>query len=71
MKTKKFVKKLHLNKKTIVDLNNDEMGQLHGGIDKSRRLSECPSDCIISACCPTVNCPTDTCHNSWCSGTCC
>ena len=34
MKTKKFQKKLTLNKKTIVDLNNGEMKGAQGGADE-------------------------------------
>lgn len=46
MKLKKFRKKLNLNKKTIVDLNNNVMKEINGGdVDpKSRR---------VSGCCPT------------------
>jgi len=31
MKSKKFMKRLMLNKKTISDLNNQEMGKVYGG----------------------------------------
>ena len=32
MKTKKFVRKLKLNKKTIADLNSNEMKNVYGGV---------------------------------------
>ncbi|MCX6579019.1 MAG: class I lanthipeptide [Candidatus Aminicenantes bacterium] len=56
MKTKKFDKKLALNKKTIADLSNGEMGKIQGGgydtalshclacmeTNYSRCLTQCP-----------------------------
>jgi natural product precursor len=33
MKTKKYARKLTLNKKTIADLNSSEMKNAHGGAD--------------------------------------
>jgi hypothetical protein len=61
MKSKKFEKKLALNKKTIADLNGDMMGRVHGGIENTQTASCCmgPTDC--------PNC-TQTC-NTYC-GTC-
>jgi len=32
MKTKRFSKKLTLNKKTVADLKSNEMKEVHGGI---------------------------------------
>ena len=42
MKSKKFSKKLTLNKKTIVHLNNDVMEKVHGGVVTVHNLSICP-----------------------------
>ncbi len=50
MKIKKFNKRLSLNKKTIADLNNKEMKNLHGGGPVSE-LTDCPS-CRATVCCP-------------------
>jgi len=56
MKTKKFSKKLTLNKKTIADLNNGEMKVVRGGINEPpRRVTE----------------TCQTCDNSIPPGTCC
>jgi hypothetical protein len=41
MKTKKFSKKLMLNKKTIANLGNDELSQVRGG----RVTVTCPIEC--------------------------
>jgi natural product precursor len=41
MKSKKFEKKLTLNKKTIANLKNEEMKKLQGGIWKSMRITAC------------------------------
>jgi hypothetical protein len=40
MKTKKFNKKLTLNKATIADLHNGEMGKIQGGFDNTN-VSKC------------------------------
>lgn len=40
MKTKKFDKKLLLNKKTIADLDSSEMIDLRGGITGSRCVAD-------------------------------
>jgi hypothetical protein len=42
MKTKKFNKKLTLNKATIVDLSNCEMGKIQGGIPSGVTCPNCP-----------------------------
>ena len=52
MKSKKFNKKLFLNKETISNINNDEMNVLRGG-----ELTDIP--CIPPP--PTRTCP------SWCT----
>lgn len=36
MKTKKFIKKLTLNKTTIADLRCGEMGKIQGGFDNTK-----------------------------------
>jgi len=58
MKTKKFSKKLTLNKKTIADLNNGEMKNVHGGGDEQQ-----PASYLLSGCmgCPTYPTVCDTC----------
>jgi natural product precursor len=54
MKTKKFNKKLALNKQTISNINNDEMNVLRGGDS-------------IDTLCPVKTCPpTRTCQ-TWCT----
>ena len=42
MKSRKFSKKLTLNKKTIVHLNNDVMEKVYGGVKTIAHLSVCP-----------------------------
>jgi len=49
MKTINFTKKLSLNKKTVVNLENDELKQVHGGIGLSVRWSNC-LECSGSQC---------------------
>jgi natural product precursor len=61
MKNKNFNKKLVLNKKTIVDLDNTEMNNLRGGVE-----TETPTICrtrCVSNCdtCPTVGLRTCDC----------
>jgi hypothetical protein len=48
MKSKKFEKKLMLNKKTIADLNSDKMGNVHGGVVNSQT----GSCCLVHTDCP-------------------
>ena len=57
MKTKKFSRKLMLNKKTVVNLNGNMMGRVRGGEGNSRYMG--PTDC--PNCTQTCNCPTVTC----------
>jgi hypothetical protein len=62
MKTKKFEKKLALNKKTIADLSNGQLGQVKGGGPKPTVLGvPCPSQTELITTCPT--CP-QTCANT-------
>ena len=56
MKTKKFSKKLNLNKKTIVDLNNDDMRFVNGGAT-SKCETWVPEESVCLIC--TSLCPTD------------
>jgi hypothetical protein len=82
MKSKKFEKKLALNKKTIVNLNNGQLGHVKGGCVDT--YPSCPftisDDCVTlrftgCAVCPTNTCVTcvtcDTCWETHCSGACC
>lgn len=55
MKQKKFEKKLNLNKKTITDLNHDEMKGIIGGGDSKIWLCQwtpysCHLSCLDTAC---------------------
>lgn len=53
MKTKKFNKKLGLNKSTVANLNNSEISKVYGG-----------AETLYPACVPTVDitrCVTDCC----------
>jgi hypothetical protein len=63
MKTKKFDKKLLLNKKTIAHLDNGEMLDLRGGISGSRcDVETCPLLCppetgwVLCPSAPWTNC---------------
>lgn len=54
MKTKKFDKKLALNKKTIADLSNGEMGKIQGG-NSGNSCPECQAyteSICLSQCTP-------------------
>jgi hypothetical protein len=61
MKTKTFSKKLELNKKTISNLDNNEMDAVHGGTGETFagftcNLTNCASVC--PTCIPTImTCP--------------
>ena len=56
MNTKKFNKRLFLNKKTIADLNGKEMSDVYGGIGPTWYPNTCgPGSCIIGP----SNCNTD------------
>jgi hypothetical protein len=50
MKTKTFVRKLVLNKKTIADITSESMKKVQGGHDSS-------PTCPIWATCPKTYCP--------------
>jgi len=55
MKPLKFYKNLKLNKKTIADLNNREMGNVQGGGPSGLSCPICPvthvdDTCMISRC---------------------
>jgi hypothetical protein len=64
MKTKKMSKKLVLTKKTVADLNSQEMTRVFGGAsvlptcltdcDRSRCNSDCGGTCgtMCTTCCP-------------------
>ena len=43
MKTKKFNKRLNLNKKTITDLNDSDMIKVKGGCYYTMHISGCPT----------------------------
>lgn len=52
MKTKRFAKKLTLNKKTVANLNNSQLGKIYGGLSgmatctcPSRIDTKCPEKC--------------------------
>jgi len=50
MKAKKFDKKLALNKKTVADLSNFEMGKIQGGGHCPPTVTVCQSKCGVSHC---------------------
>ena len=53
MKSRKFSKKLTLNKKTIVHLNNDVMEKIYGAVKTIAHLSVypiCPATVHLSNC---------------------
>lgn len=54
MKTKKFNKKLSLNKKTIANLVNKELNDVRGGISEGTDCGFCNTEGI--ACRPTTQC---------------
>jgi hypothetical protein len=75
MKTKKFRKKLNLNKKTVANLNGKEMNGVLAGAGKKASEDTICTSCnpsVCTSCIETGCCPTDTC-NSICSngGFCC
>lgn len=68
MKSKKITKKLNLNKKTVADLNHDQLKNAHGGFKITVHLTNClactytcantcPNTCV--SCGPTgdIDCP--------------
>ena len=56
MKTKKFSKKLSLNKATVADLNNSQMTAVQGGAPWTSLgiLNKCYTLCDTGVCCPTI-----------------
>ena len=56
MKTKKFSKKLSLNKATVADLNNSQMKTVQGGAPWTSIgiQNKCYTMCLTGACCPTI-----------------
>jgi natural product precursor len=46
MTTRKFDKKLVLNKRTVSHLDNKEMKNLHGGAKVTQRETLCPPTCL-------------------------
>jgi hypothetical protein len=61
MKPKKVEKKLFLNKKTVADLNNQQMNRLRGGI---------PTTGTGEVCCPSETCSCETCFTDCNQNTC-
>jgi hypothetical protein len=45
MKPRKFKQKLSLNRKTIANLNNGELGHVKGGIKPTNYFMSCPTFC--------------------------
>jgi hypothetical protein len=67
MKSKNFKKKLVLNKKSIADLNNGQLGLVKGGMIAPPSLLPlctvtCQTQCIYTGYCATcvLGCPTYT-----------
>jgi hypothetical protein len=58
MKSKNFKKKLVLNKKTIADLKNGQLGLVKGGILEKTFLTHCAQTGYCFTCGP--GCPTYT-----------
>jgi hypothetical protein len=56
MKTKKFNKRLGLNKKTIANLDKSDMNMVYGGVwPDTKVLTICITNCMTDcACYPTV-----------------
>jgi hypothetical protein len=70
MKPKKFNKKLALNKKTIVNLNHGQLGNMRGGFT----LTPCTDEtCRITVCASCETCDTcgNTCISALQRGICC
>jgi hypothetical protein len=60
MKTKKFSKRLNLNKKTVADLNGNEMNDAVGGISGLRACFTYDLTCGENSCGPGAsNCYSD------------
>ena len=58
MKSKVFVKKLTLNKKTIANLKNGEMREVYGGIDM-----DLTDGCTLYSCVSCFPTGLPDCHN--------
>lgn len=61
MKSKKFEKKLTLRKRTVTDLNSNEMFDINGGgVTQTRVCNTCVVTCM-TACelCTDIMCPTE------------
>jgi hypothetical protein len=70
MKTKKFNKKLSLNKETISHLNSGQLQNVYGGGENQEDPLPATNSCLITC---TCNC-TGSCNtqcNSACSNACC
>ena len=50
MKSKNLQKKLSLNKVTITDLKIDELKKVHGGGNKSIKMTECTCHTVCWTC---------------------
>jgi hypothetical protein len=70
MKTKKFEKKLVLNKKTIVDLNSGMMGNVHGGEEPDHGWTVFPSCYLGPTDCPDCTAPSGCVTNCGTCATC-
>jgi hypothetical protein len=57
MKTKKFAKKLTLNKKTIANLGNEQLNQVKGGCASKPGETSCQTFTRIITCTCLLNCP--------------
>jgi natural product precursor len=69
MKTKKFHKKLVLNKKTISNLKDKEMRVVGGGFTIGSCAYTCPlCDTFLKTCfrCPDIQTEYETCYTGWC-----
>jgi hypothetical protein len=71
MKTKKFVKKLTLNKNTIANLGNDHLGIIKGGTGDSIEICLEPTELLRCTVNCTVTCVTCTCHTGGLAFACC
>jgi hypothetical protein len=66
MKTRKFEKKLSLNKKTVSNLNGKAMGEVQGGatfINCPTGLTYCRTDCVTN--CPLCPSMDTKCPDCW------
>jgi hypothetical protein len=74
MKSKKFPKKLVLNKSTITNLNSRALGAAEGGKPPTVTIGgiTCGTLCNTELSCIVTLCPTDvhTCPATWCDTEC-